>query len=485
MTRSVHDAVPLALRNTRFAHFRAFVSRPLRGHEPAAATGLARDRDLDTCEPRAAGVARAAAQDQLALLRGRLRQLRGRPGGVRARGGRPASASASASGRRRGRRRDRHGGRHREAVEPCRGLAAGRHDHVAQAERGVPRDAHAGDGRGRRAHREPLDADPVAEVRDARRAERRIGAGERDVDRRAARAAARADAGQARDRRRRGRHEQRAAARRLAAGLHAHVAEADRRARGDGHVRHRRRRRRRGELVDRHAVAEAAMLVAPKCVSAPEIVTSRVEPAATSGGVTETTAGADGAATTCSAPIPRAVFAAGGDRDVAEAERGARRDGQLHRHARRRLHLRGGDRDPGAAHRDRAPGCRSSCRSPRARRRAWCRAGRSRGDRADGRHDRGQREVRERVRVARERVGGAGLDVRPEANTPPLNSVSSVNVRSAFSGPSRSGGFAWSGPAPGAGDGRRARARACARAGSASGGQLPESSVFSRSPFEA
>ena len=60
--------------------------------------------------------------------------------------------------------RGRHGARDREAVEPCRGLAAGRHDHVAQAERGARRDLHARDRHRRGAHGEAVDGDPVAEV---------------------------------------------------------------------------------------------------------------------------------------------------------------------------------------------------------------------------------------------------------------------------------------------------------------------------------
>ena len=169
------------------------------------------------------------------------------------------------------------GARDREAVEPRRGLAPGRHDHVAQAERGARRDLHARDRHRRGAHGEAVDGDPVAEVRDARRAERRVRAGELHVDGGTARAAARADRHEARHRGRGRRHQQRPAARALAAGLHAHGAEADRRAGPDGHVRHRRRRRARGEVVDGHTGAEVATLPAPKCVSAPEIVTSRVD----------------------------------------------------------------------------------------------------------------------------------------------------------------------------------------------------------------
>ena len=73
-------------------------------------------------------------------------------------------------------------------------------------------------------------------------------------------------------------------------------------------------------------------------------------------------------------------------------------------------------------------------------------------------------------------------------NRPPENRLSSLNVRTEFSTPSTSTGFASSGPAPApsSAGGREPRARVRARAaGSARGGQLPDSSTFSRAPLDA
>ena len=71
--------------------------RPFAATKRQRRPGLARDRDLDAGEPGAAGVARPAAQPQLALLGARLGQRRLRPGRVGAAW--PAGRSAPPDGR--------------------------------------------------------------------------------------------------------------------------------------------------------------------------------------------------------------------------------------------------------------------------------------------------------------------------------------------------------------------------------------------------
>ena len=232
-------------------------ARPRSGNSPAARG--ARDRDLDARDRGgAAGVGRAAAQASAG--RGSRRRAAARRSaacgrctcrrtGLRA----PAPAPGGEPGRRRA------GSRSRRAARP---LGAGRHLQVAEAERRVGRDPQPRDGRGRARHgrREHLHAGAAHRGhRDAAR-ERGVGAGERDVDGRPACRRAglapisRAIGGDA------GRDEERPGhrlARELAAGLHPHVAEADRRARA-------RRSRSRpptsatgGQAVHGHTGAEA------------------------------------------------------------------------------------------------------------------------------------------------------------------------------------------------------------------------------------
>ena len=87
--------------------------------------------------------------------------------------------------------------------------------------------------------------------------------------------------------------------------------------------------------------------------------------------------------------------------------------------------------------------------------------------------------------VALERVGAARFTPGWKLNSPPVNRLSSANVRIEVSTPSASAGLVSSGFAPAVSSApRAAAARACA-GGFCSGGQLPESMTCSSAPFDA